>query len=83
MGDIKDIVKESFITYAGAVLQSRAIVDVRDCLKPSARQIFYALYTDKFVSSKPYRKTLKAIGSLARFYIHGDASAAGVLMRAG
>lgn len=83
MGDIKDIVKESFITYAGAVLQSRAIVDVRDCLKPSARQIFYALYTDKFVSSKPYRKTLKAIGSLARFYIHGDASATGVLMRAG
>lgn len=83
MGDIKDIVKESFITYAGAVLQSRAIVDVRDCLKPSARQIFYALYTDKFVSSKPYRKTLKAVGSLARFYIHGDASAVGVLMRAG
>lgn len=83
MGDIKDIVKESFITYAGAVLQSRAIVDVRDCLKPSARQIFYALYTDKFISSKPYRKTLKAVGSLARFYIHGDASAVGVLMRAG
>lgn len=83
MGDIKDIVKESFITYAGAVLQSRAIVDVRDCLKPSARQIFYALYTDKFVSNKPYRKTLKAVGSLARFYIHGDASAVGVLMRAG
>ena len=83
MGDIKDIVKESFITYAGAVLQSRAIVDVRDCLKPSARQIFYALYTDQFISSKPYRKTLKAVGSLARFYIHGDASAVGVLMRAG
>lgn len=83
MGDIKDIVKESFITYAGAVLQSRAIVDVRDCLKPSARQIYYALYTDKFISSKPYRKTLKAVGSLARFYIHGDASAVGVLMRSG
>lgn len=83
MADLKPIIKESFVQYAGAVLQSRALVDVRDCLKPSARQIFYALYTDKFVSNKPHHKTLKAIGSLSRFYIHGDASAVGILMRAG
>ena len=81
--NMKDIIESSFTQYAGAVLQSRALVDVRDCLKPSARQIFYALYTDKFVHSKPYKKTLKAVGSLSRFYIHGDSSAVGVLMRAG
>ena len=83
MAELKPIIKESFTQYAGAVLQSRALVDVRDCLKPSARQIFYALYTDKFVSSKPHHKTLKAVGSLSRFYIHGDSSAVGILMRAG
>ena len=43
--DLTPIIKESFTQYSGAVLQSRALVDVRDCLKPSARQIFYCLYT--------------------------------------
>lgn len=81
--ELTPVIKQSFTQYAGAVLQSRALVDVRDCLKPSARQIFYALYTDKFVHNKPYKKTLKAVGSLSRFYIHGDSSAVGVLMRAG
>ena len=83
MADLKPIIKESFIQYAGAVLQSRALIDVRDCLKPSARQIFYCLYTDKFLHNKPFKKTLKAIGSVSRMYIHGDSSAEGVIMRAG
>ena len=83
MSELKPIIEQSMIQYAGSVLQSRALVDVRDCLQPSARQIFYALYTDKFVSNKPHHKPLKAVGSLSRFYIYGDASAVGILMRAG
>lgn len=83
MAELKPIIEESFTQYAGAVLQSRALVDVRDCLKPSARQIFYCLYTDKFLYNKPFKKTLKAIGSISRMYIHGDSSAQGVIMRAG
>lgn len=81
--NLTPIIKESFQQYAGAVLQSRALVDVRDCLKPSARQIFYCMYTDKFVHSKPFKKTLKGIGSAMRMYIHGDSSCEGVIMRAG
>src|SRR5574344_1621236 len=81
--DMTTIINESFTQYSGAVLQSRALVDVRDCLKPSARQIFYCLYTDKFVHSKPFKKTLKGIGSAMRMYIHGDSSCEGVIMRAG
>ena len=77
------IIKDSFLQFAGAVLQSRALVDARDCVKPSARQIFYCLYTDKFIHEKPFQKTLKAIGSSFRTYIHGDASAEGIIMRAG
>ena len=81
--NMTQIIEESFGQYAGAVLQSRALVDVRDCLKPSARQIFYCLYTDKFTADKPFKKTLKAIGSSMRMYIHGDSSCEGIIMRSG
>lgn len=80
--NLTPVIKDSFIQFAGAVLQSRALPDVRDCMKPSARQIFYCLYTDKFIHSKPFQKTLKAIGSAFRLYIHGDSSAEGIIMRA-
>lgn len=80
--NLTQVITEGFLQYSGAVLQSRALPDVRDCMKPSARQIFYCLYTDKFIHSKPFQKTLKAIGSAFRMYIHGDSSAEGVIMRA-
>ena len=81
--ELTPVIKDSFLQFSGAVLQSRALMDARDCIKPSARQIFYCLYTDKFIHSKPFQKTLKAIGSAFRMYIHGDASCEGVIMRAG
>lgn len=83
MSNMKTIIEDSFSQYSAAVLQSRALVDVRDCIKPSARQIFYCMYTDKFRDDKPFKKTLKAIGSAMRMYIHGDSSCEGVIMRAG
>ena len=43
MSNLKPIIEESMIQYSGAVLQNRALVDVRDGLKPSARQIFYSM----------------------------------------
>ena len=63
MSNLKETIETSFTQYSGAVLQNRALVDVRDCLKPSARQIFYCMKTDNFIYKKPYQKTLKAIGS--------------------
>lgn len=80
---LENIIGESFSQYAGAVIQSRALVDVRDCVKPSARQVYYCMYTDKFTHDKPFKKTLKAIGSSMRLYIHGDASCEGIIMRSG
>ena len=80
--DLTSVIKEGFATYAGAVLQSRALVDVRDCLKPSARQIFYSMHLNKLVHSKPFKKTNNAVGlAMVDFYIHGDSSAEGVIMR--
>lgn len=84
MSNLKLTIEESFEQYAGAVLQSRALVDVRDCLKPSARQIFYSMLERKLIYSKPYKKTANAVGmAMADYYIHGDSSAEGVIMRAG
>lgn len=83
IANMTDIISQSFTQYAGAVIQSRALTDVRDCVKPSARQIYYCLYTDGFTSNKPFKKTLKAIGSAMRTYIHGDSSCEGVIMRSG
>ena len=79
-----NIVKQSFAQYAGAVIQSRALIDARDGLKPSARQIFYCMDKYKYVAAKPYQKTMAAIGdAMKHFYIHGDSSCEGIIMRAG
>ena len=83
MNSLKTI-EESMIQYSGAVLQNRALVDVRDGLKPSARQIFYSMLLRKLTHDKPYKKTANAVGmAMADFYIHGDSSCEGVIMRAG
>lgn len=78
------IVKDSFTQYAAAVIQSRALVDARDGLKPSARQIFYCMDKYKYTATKPFQKTMAAIGdAMKHFYIHGDSSCEGIIMRAG
>ena len=84
MAELKPIIEQSMTQYAGAVLQSRALVDVRDCLKPSARQIFFCMDKYKYTASKPFQKTMAAIGdAMKHFYIHGDSSCEGIIMRAG
>ena len=84
MADLKPIIEQSMTQYAGAVLQSRALVDVRDCLKPSARQIFYCMHKYKYTADKPFQPTAAAMGdALKHFYIHGDSSCVGIIMRAG
>lgn len=84
MSDIKPIIEQSFNQYAGAVLQSRALIDSRDCIKPSARQILYSMYERKLIHNKPHKKTANAVGmAMADYYIHGDASCEGIIMRAG
>ena len=82
--NLTEVIEQSFIQYAGAVLQNRALIDVRDGLKPSARQIFYSMALHKLTSKNPHKKTMNAVGmAMADFYIHGDSSCEGVIMRAG
>jgi DNA gyrase/topoisomerase IV subunit A len=84
MSDFKKTIEESFIQYSGAVIQSRALVDARDGLKPSARQILYCMDMCKYTSDKPFQATAAVVGDAMKyFYIHGDSSCCGVIMRAG
>lgn len=84
MAELKPIIEQAMKQYAGAVLQSRALVDARDCLKPSARQIFYCMDKYKYTADKPFSKTMAVIGdAMKHFYIHGDSSCEGIVMRAG
>jgi len=83
MSNLKPIIEESMIQYSGAVLQNRALVDVRDGLKPSARQILYCMYENKYLSAKPPQPTTGPIGdAMKSYYIHGDTSCLGIIMRA-
>lgn len=84
MAELKQTIEQSFEQYAGMVIQSRALVDVRDGLKPSARQIFYSMLQHKLTHKNPYKKTANAVGmAMADYYIHGDSSCEGIIMRAG
>lgn len=79
--NLSNAVQENFKDYAAEVILRRALVNVVDGLKPSARQIFYALHTDKFTHKNPAKSTVKLVGSGMRFYTHGDSSLVGILMR--
>lgn len=84
MSNFEKEINDNFIQYAGMVLQSRALVDVRDGLKPSARQIFYSMYLNKLTNNRPFKKTMNAVGrAMADFYLHGDSSCEGIIMRSG
>lgn len=82
--DLKESIHESFTRYAGMVIQKRALIDARDGLKPSARQLLYAQYIEKITHDKPYKKSTKSVAAgLSHFYTHGDTSAYSTLMRMG
>ena len=55
--NIEDELKKSFISYAMAVIVSRALPDVRDGLKPVHRRILYSMTELGVTPDKPFRKS--------------------------
>lgn len=65
--------KKSFISYAMAVIISRALPDVRDGLKPVHRRILYAMDELGMQPDKPFRKCARLVGDvLGKYHPHGD-----------
>ena len=80
---MQDVVNENFERYAGNVILDRAICDVRDMLKPSARMLIYSqVNITKNTYKKPFIKSARVVGDcLGHLYEHGDSSCYGSYMR--
>lgn len=80
--DLLNIVDESFSTYAAMTIQDRAIVDVRDAIKPAPRQCMYAQILEKITYKKPFKKSNKSVAAaMDHYYVHGDSSCYALLTR--
>ena len=53
------IMGDSFSRYAKAIIQDRALPDVRDGLKPVQRRILFGMYKDGNTYDKPTKKSAK------------------------
>ena len=75
--------KRSFISYAMAVIISRALPDVRDGMKPVHRRILYDMSAElNLYSDKPTRKSARIVGDvLGKFHPHGDTSVYDAMVR--
>ena len=80
--DLEHEMKKSFISYAMAVIITRALPDVRDGLKPVHRRILYSMHELGVTPDKPYRKCARIVGDvLGKYHPHGDSSVYGALVR--
>ncbi|MDO4866234.1 MAG: DNA gyrase subunit A [Clostridia bacterium] len=80
--NIEDELKKSFISYAMAVIVTRALPDVRDGLKPVHRRILYSMNEMGITPDKPYRKSARIVGDvLGKYHPHGDSSVYDAMVR--
>ena len=79
---LEEIMGDRFGRYAKAIIQDRAIPDVRDGLKPVQRRILYGMFKDHNTYDKPYRKSAKTVGYImGNYHPHGDSSIYDAMVR--
>ncbi len=72
---LEDILGDRFGRYSKAIIQERAIPDVRDGLKPVQRRILYAMNKLKITSNSQYKKSARICGEvMGKYHPHGDSS---------
>ncbi|HDM08718.1 MAG TPA: DNA gyrase subunit A, partial [Candidatus Omnitrophica bacterium] len=80
--DVKDEMKDSYLSYAMSVIIGRALPDVRDGLKPVHRRILYAMRELGLLPNRPYRKCARIVGEvLGKYHPHGDMAVYDALVR--
>jgi topoisomerase-4 subunit A len=73
--NIEDVMSFAFGRYAKSIIQSRALPDIRDGLKPVQRRIIYAMYDLGIVHNQPHKKSVRTIGEvIGKYHPHGDSS---------
>lgn len=81
---VADELGESFLAYSLSVIQSRAIPDVRDGLKPVQRRIMHSMNEMRLMPDRPHRKCAHVVGDvMAKFHPHGDSAIYDALVRLG
>ncbi|MCD6155687.1 MAG: DNA gyrase subunit A [Candidatus Atribacteria bacterium] len=80
--DIKDEMREAYLSYAMSVIVGRALPDVRDGLKPVQRRVLYSMYEMGLRSTQAYRKSARVVGDvLGKYHPHGDMAVYDALVR--
>lgn len=80
--NLNNKVKKDFLSYANAVIKSRAISSVEDNLKPVHRRVLYSMATNKLWSNKKHVKSARVVGDiLGNLHPHGDSSVYDALVR--
>jgi len=80
--DVKDEMKEAYLSYAMSVIVGRALPDIRDGLKPVQRRILYAMQEMNLRPTEPYRKSARVVGDvLGKYHPHGDMAVYEALVR--
>ena len=81
--NIEEQMKSAYIDYSMSVIVSRALPDVRDCMKPVHRRILYDMSAElNLYSDKPTRKSARIVGDvLGKFHPHGDSSVYDAMVR--
>lgn len=80
--DINEVLSKGFSDYSKYVIQSRAIPDIRDGLKPVQRRILYSMYKSGLFANKPYRKSARTVGNvIGTLSPHGDSSVYEAMIR--
>src|ERR1035437_3582839 len=70
-----DEMRQSYLEYSLAVIQDRALPDVRDGLNPVQRRILHVLRTLSLMSTAKPKKSVNVVGNtLAYYHPHGDSS---------
>ena len=79
---LNDKAEKDFLTYAKAVIKSRAISNVEDNLKPVHRRILYAMDSLGLDANKKPKKSARVVGDvIGKYHPHGDFSVYNAMIR--
>ena len=79
---LENILADRFERYSKYIIQSRALPDARDGMKPVQRRILWAMHETGNTCDKPYHKSAKTVGDvMGKYHPHGDSSIYDAMVR--
>ena len=77
-----EAMSERYLAYALSTIQSRALPDVRDGLKPVHRRLLFGMRELRLSPNQPPKKSARVVGDvMGKYHPHGDASIYDALVR--